>query len=168
MAGELRVTEVDGVPVYWVPGERRMRASLWFRGGLADETLPTRGWWHLLEHLALHDRDTIRAPINGRITMLHTTFDAEGEPDDIVTFLQDLCGWLGAPGFGDLEHERRVLRAESARRRPGPVELHMLWRYGAQGPGLVAYDEYDCKPPIRSGCGRWRRRRSRAATPYSH
>ncbi|MEV4266466.1 hypothetical protein [Kribbella sp. NPDC049584] len=142
MAGELRVTEVDGVPVYWVPGERRMRAGLWFRGGFADETLPTHGWRHLLEHLALHDRDTIRAPINGRVTMLHTTFDAEGEPEDIVTFLQDLCRWLGAPGFGELEHERRVLRAESARRQPGPVELHMLWRYGAQGPGLVAYDEY--------------------------
>ena len=119
-----------------------MRAGRWFRGGLADETLPTHGWRHLLEHLALHDRDTIRAPINGRVTMLHTTFDAEGEPDDIVTFLQDVCGWLSAPDFGELEHERRVLRAESARRRPGSVELHMLWRYGAQGPGLVAYDEY--------------------------
>lgn len=142
MAGELRVTEVDGVPVYWVPGEGRMRASLWFRGGFADDTLPTHGWRHLLEHLALHDRDTIRVPINGRVTMLHTTFDAEGEPEDIVTFLRDLCGWLNAPDFGELEHERRVLRAESARRGAGPVELHMLWRYGAQGPGLVAYSEY--------------------------
>src|SRR5215470_480010 len=142
MAGELRATEVDGVPVYWVPGERRMRASLWFRVGLADESLPQHGWLHLLEHLALHDRDSIRAPINGCVTMLHTFFDIEGEPDDITSFLQQLCGWLSAPDFSDLDHERRVLRAESATRRPGTIELHMLWRYGAQGPGLVGYDEF--------------------------
>ncbi|NIK55127.1 hypothetical protein [Kribbella shirazensis] len=142
MTGELRETEVDGVPVFWVPGERRMRGSLWFRVGLADESLPRHGWLHLLEHLALHDRDSIRAPINGCVSMLHTSFDIEGEPDDIAAFLQQLCGWLSAPDFTDLEHEQRVLRAESATRRPGPVDLHMLWRYGAQGPGLVAYDEY--------------------------
>ncbi|GAA1575683.1 MULTISPECIES: hypothetical protein [Kribbella] len=142
MSGELRETEVDGVPVYWVPGERRMRGSLWFRAGVADEALPRHGWLHLLEHLALHGRDSIRAPINGSVSMLHTTFDVEGEPNDVAEFLQRLCGWLSAPDFSDLEHERRVLRAESATRRPGQVDLHMLWRYGAQGPGLVAYDEY--------------------------
>jgi hypothetical protein len=142
MGGELRATEVDGVPVYWVPGERRMRASLWFRAGLADESLPTHGWLHLLEHLALHNRDSLRVPVNGHVGMLHTSFDVEGEPEDIAAFLQDVCRWLTAPDFGDLEHERRVLRAESATRASGSVALHMLWRYGAQGPGLVGYDEY--------------------------
>ncbi|MDX2972839.1 M16 family metallopeptidase [Kribbella solani] len=142
MAGELRSDEVDGVPVYWVPGERQLRASLWFRGGQADEALPRHGWMHLLEHLALHDRGSIRTPINGSVSMLHTTFDVEGEPDDIVAFLRDLCDWLRTPDFRELEHERRVLRAESATRRAGPVDLHLLWRYGAQGPGVVGYDEY--------------------------
>lgn len=142
MVGELRATEVDGVPVYWVPGERRMRASLWFRVGMADASLPTHGWLHLLEHLALHDRDSIRAPVNGSVSMLHTTLDVEGEPDDVAEFLQQTCRWLSTPNFTDLEHERRVLRAESATRHAGPIALHLLWRYGAQGPGLAAYDEY--------------------------
>ena len=142
MAGELRTTEVDGVPVYWVPGQRRMRGSLWFRVGLADESLPRHGGLHLLEHLALHGRDSIRVPVNGSVSMLHTTFDVEGEPDDVAEFLQQICRWLRAPDFSNLEHERRVLRAESATRQLGPVALHLLWRYGAQGPGLAAYDEF--------------------------
>ena len=116
MRGELRATEVDGVPVYWVPGERRMRASLWFRAGLADESLPTRGWLHLLEHLALHGRDSLRAPINGHVSMLHTSFDVEGDPDDIAAFPQHVCRWLTAPDFSDLEHERDGRRNVSVRR----------------------------------------------------
>jgi hypothetical protein len=142
MTGELRTAEVDGVPVFWVPGERRMRASLWFRVGMADESLPTRGWLHLLEHLALHDRDSIRVPVNGHVGMLHTSFDVEGEPDEVAGFLEQVCRWLSAPDFADLEHERRVLRAESAGRGHGAVATHLLWRYGAQGPGLAGYDEF--------------------------
>ncbi|MEV0284217.1 hypothetical protein AB0H36_08880 [Kribbella sp. NPDC050820] len=142
MGGELRVTEVDGVPVYWVPGEKQMRAGLWFRMGMADETLPTHGWLHLLEHLALHGRDTIRTPVNGHVGMLHTSFDVEGEPEDIAAFLEQTCRWLSDPDFTDLEHEQRVLRAEGATRGGGAVGTHLLWRYGAQGPGLAAYDEF--------------------------
>lgn len=142
MGGELRATEVDGVPVYWVPGQRRMRASLWFRAGFADESLSTHGWLHLLEHLALHGRDSLRTPVNGHVSMLHSSFDVEGEPDDVAEFLQEVCHWLSAPEFADLEHERRVLRAEGTTRGSGPVGLHLLWRYGARGPGLAGYDEY--------------------------
>src|SRR2546430_6864243 len=119
-----------------------MRASLWFRAGLADESLPTRGWLHLLEHLALHGRDSLRAPINGQVSMLPTSFDVEGDPDDIAAFPQHVCRWLTAPDFSDLEHERRVLPAESATRASGSLGLHLLWRYGAQGPGLAGYNEF--------------------------
>ncbi|GAB2675575.1 peptidase M16 family protein [Kribbella swartbergensis] len=141
MTGELRTTEVDGVPVYWVPGQNRLRAGLWFRTGLADESLPTHGWLHLLEHLALHDRGSIRVPVNGYVSMLHTSFDVEGEPEDVADFLQQVCRWLSAPDFADLEHERRVLRAEGAARGTGAVASHLIWRYGAHGPGLAGYDE---------------------------
>jgi hypothetical protein len=141
MTGELRTTEVDGVPVYWVPGQDRLRAGLWFRAGLADESLPTHGWLHLLEHLALHDRGSIRVPVNGYVSMLHTSFDVEGEPEDVADFLQQVCRWLSAPDFADLDHERRVMRAEGASRSTGAVGAHLLWRYGAQGPGLAGYNE---------------------------
>jgi len=143
MSGEkLRTTEVDGVPVYWLPGPGPLRASLWFRAGMVDEPLPTHGWLHLLEHLALHGRDSIRTPVNGHVSLLHTAFDVEGEPDDVVAHLRDLCRWLSEPVFSDLDHERRVLRAESSRRGSNPVGSHLLWRYGARGPGLAEYDEF--------------------------
>jgi hypothetical protein len=138
---KLQSTEVDGVPVFWVPGQRTLRASLWFRAGMADESLPTRGWLHLLEHMALHGRDSIRAPVNGQVSLLHSSFDVEGEPDDVVAFLRDVCRWLATPDFSELEHERRVLRAESATRGTGTVGSHLLWRYGARGPGVAGYDE---------------------------
>lgn len=143
MSGEkLRTTEVDGVPVYWLPGPGTLRANLWFRAGMADEPLPTHGWLHLLEHLALHGRHSIRTPVNGQVSLLHTAFDVEGEPDDVVAHLRDLCRWLSEPVFSDLDHERRVLRAESSRRGGNPVGSHLLWRYGARGAGLAEYDEF--------------------------
>ncbi|GAB3921716.1 hypothetical protein GCM10029976_009160 [Kribbella albertanoniae] len=143
MSGEqLRTTEVDGVPVYWLPGPGTLRANLWFRAGMADEPLPTHGWLHLLEHLALHGRHSIRTPVNGQVSLLHTAFDVEGEPDDVVAHLRDLCRWLSQPAFSDLDHERRVLRAESSRRGGNPVGSHLLWRYGARGVGLAEYDEF--------------------------
>lgn len=142
MGGDkLRTTEVDGVPVFWVPGEGRLRAGLWFRAGMADESLPTRGWLHLLEHMALHGRDSIRAPVNGHVSLLHSSFDIEGEPEDVVAYLRSVCQWLTMPDFTDLEHERRVLRAEGATRGAGGVGNHLLWRYGARGPGMAGYDE---------------------------
>ncbi|MFI5713638.1 hypothetical protein [Kribbella sp. NPDC051620] len=139
---KLRSTEVDGVPVHWAPGQGRLRASLWFRAGMVDETLPTRGWLHLLEHLALHGRDSIRTPVNGHVSLLHTSFDVEGEPDEVVAFLRDVCRWVSEPDLSGLEHERRVLRAEGSGRGFGEVSGHLFWRYGARGPGLVGDDEF--------------------------
>ncbi|GAA0939507.1 hypothetical protein GCM10009554_29340 [Kribbella koreensis] len=139
---KLRSTEVDGVPVLWAPGQGTLRASLWFRAGMVDETMPTRGWLHLLEHLALHGRDSIRTPVNGHVSLLHTSFDVTGEPEDVVAFLRDVCRWVGAPDLSELEHERRVLRAEGSGRGFGEVSGHLLWRYGARGPGLVGDDEF--------------------------
>lgn len=139
--GNLRCTEVDGVPTYWVPGSGTLRASLAFRVGMVDETLPTRGWLHLLEHLALHGRESIRSPVNGRVSLLSTSFDVEGRPDEVSAFLRDLCRWFTDPDLGALDHELRVLRAEDANRPIGPLGTHLMWRYGATGPGLAGYDE---------------------------
>jgi len=62
--------EVDGVPAFWVPAEGPLRASLVFRTGQVDEPLHQRGWTHLLEHLALHGRDSVRRPVNGSVSTL--------------------------------------------------------------------------------------------------
>lgn len=139
--GNLARTEVDGIPTYWVRGSGTLRASLVFRIGMVDETLPTRGWLHLLEHLALHGRESIRTPVNGRVSLLSTSFDVEGGPDEVSAFLRDLCRWFTDPDLTPLDHELRVLRAEDANRPASSLGSHLMWRYGATGPGLAAYDE---------------------------
>ncbi len=141
-ADALRQTEVDGVPVYWVAGEGKLHASLWFRAGMVDETLPTFGRLHLIEHLALHGRESIRTPVNGHVSLLYTAFTTEGDPTDVSRSLTDICTWLADPDWTALEHERRVLQAESAGRSAGLGAAQMIWRYGAQGPGLAAYDQF--------------------------
>ncbi|GAA1233068.1 insulinase family protein [Oryzihumus leptocrescens] len=139
---ELHTTEIDGVRTFWVEsGRPTLRASLMFRGGMADETLPTCGWTHLLEHLALHGRERVDLDVNGSVDLLVTSFDVHGEAGDVAEHLRALTTWLADPDLSDLEHERKVLRAESARRGGSAAADAMLWRYGARGPGLVAYDE---------------------------
>ncbi|MGL4744555.1 MAG: hypothetical protein ACRCXL_09265, partial [Dermatophilaceae bacterium] len=60
--------EIDGVAVIWVDSSRpTLRASLVTRAGVVDETLPTTGWTHLAEHLALHDRDRGTFAVNGSV-----------------------------------------------------------------------------------------------------
>jgi hypothetical protein len=138
MSGEkLRTTEVAGVPVLWMPGGGKLRASLWFRAGVADETLPTRGWLQLLAHLA--------APAKGQISLLHTRFDIEGEPDEVAASLRALCQWLATPDLSNLEPAIEALHDESASEDPRTVVgNHLRWRYGARGPGLAGLHEFGC------------------------
>ena len=63
----VRETDIDGVLCFWVDmGRPASCAHLLFRQGLADEPLHESGWLHLLEHLALLDRETLTRPIEGR------------------------------------------------------------------------------------------------------
>jgi hypothetical protein len=138
----LRRGEVEGIPAFWVDGDPAdLRASLVFRAGMADLLLPRHGWLHVLEHLALHGRTTIRRPVNGQVTLLTTSFDVRSDADGVVDFFRGLSGWLAEPEFGDLNHESRVLRAEESGRGYSSVARHLVWRYGARGPGLAGYDE---------------------------
>lgn len=141
-AASLRRGEVEGIPAFWVDGDPTdVRASLVFRAGMADLSLPRHGWLHGLEHLALHGRTTIRRPVNGQVTILTTSFDVRSDADGVVDFFRGLSRWLAEPQFGDLDHESRVLRAEESGRGFSPVARHLVWRYGARGPGLAGYDE---------------------------
>ncbi|HEY6743325.1 MAG TPA: hypothetical protein VI110_13280, partial [Lapillicoccus sp.] len=56
MSGAVNNAVIDGVQTYWVDtGRPTLTASLTFRQGQVDESLPKRGWTHLIEHLALRD-----------------------------------------------------------------------------------------------------------------
>jgi len=137
----VRESEIDGVLCFWVDmGHPASRAHLIFRQGLADETLPETGWLHLLEHLALLDRETLSRPIQGSATMLLTTFSTLGTEHDLVEHLGALGHWLAEPDLRLLARERGVLQADAQLRRD-PLLRSLTWRYGAVGPGVTSYAE---------------------------
>ncbi len=137
----VRESEIDGVLCFWVDMERPATcAHLLFRQGLADEPFHERGWLHLLEHLALLDRETLTRPIEGRLTLLLTHFAAFGGPEAIVEQLGNLARWLAAPDLRLLPRERGLLQAQSS--EPGDwLTRSLTWRYGANGPGVASYAE---------------------------
>jgi hypothetical protein len=137
----VRETDVNGVLCFYVDtGRPASAAHLIFRHGLADEPLHETGWLHLLEHLALLDRESLSRPINGQVSMLLTRFAAFGTPDELIDHLGALCRWVAEPDFQMLARERGVLQAR-AHRRQDPLVRSLTWRYGATGPGVTSYAE---------------------------
>jgi hypothetical protein len=137
----VRETEVSGVLCFFVDmGRPASAAHLIFRHGMADEPLHETGWLHLLEHLALLDRESLSRPINGQVSMLLTRFAAFGGPDDLVGQLGALCRWVAEPDFQLLARERGVLQAR-AHQSQDPLLRSLTWRYGATGPGVTSYAE---------------------------
>lgn len=133
---------LDGVTTFWVDsGRPTLAASLIFRGGIADETLPTMGWLHVIEHLALHGRQSGPLHVNGSVSLLNTQLDLHGPPDAVTRTLTEICAWLRDPDLGHLPKESKVLAAESAYRGAGDAAVALLQRYGARGPGLAGYAE---------------------------
>jgi predicted Zn-dependent peptidase len=139
---EVRWTEVDGVATVWAEAPGPLEGTLLFRTGLADETLVTAGQTHLVEHLAL---STIPDPARrhgGFVSGTTTGFHTRGRPDEVATFLAQVCRALGALPEERLEAEKQVLGAEAAG-RPFSVWGRLLaWRYGAVGHGLLGLPEY--------------------------
>jgi hypothetical protein len=137
----VRETEVDGVLCFYVDmGRPASAAHLLFRQGMADEPLHETGWLHLLEHLALLDRQTLVRPIEGRLSLLLTHFAAFGAPDEITSRLGALARWLSEPDVGLLARERGLLQQRAHGPRDGLISS-LTWRYGAAGPGVASYAE---------------------------
>lgn len=113
--------------------------ALAFRGGIGDETLPTSGLHHLLEHLAFGAVRRHPAAQNATVALAATLFLGAGSRAECQAFVADLCAALVAPPLADLERERRVLIAEALGRRP---DRHLALRYGMAGVGLAgAWEE---------------------------
>ena len=137
-------SEVDGVPVAWVPNGRtdRLSASLMFRVGIADEALYFHGLTHLVEHLALYGVGRPPHYMNGATATTITSFVTEGSPTEVVEFFSKLSASLRQLPVERFESEARVIETEMARRSTGLVG-EMLWkRYGASGPGLASMNEF--------------------------
>ena len=142
MATTLHRDEVDGVPTFWVDtGRPTLYAALVVRAGICDETLPTSGWLHLAEHLALHDRDRGTLRVDGSVSLQTTRLAVQGDPAEVAATMSAICDWLADPVLDRLPEESRVLRAESEYRGTGDAATAMLQRFGARGPGLAGYTE---------------------------
>ncbi|MFH9135530.1 M16 family metallopeptidase [Streptomyces sp. NPDC017524] len=141
--GLITATEVDHVPTLLAPTSGGpVTAGLYFRVGAADETLATAGLTHLVEHLALHRHGVSDLHYNGSTAATHTHFVVSGTTEEVVTYLNGVCASLRDLPVERLAVEREILRTEQAGRSSGPNHQLPLWRYGAQGYGLVSYPEY--------------------------
>jgi len=139
---ELQDETRDGLRIFSVDaGRETTRATLFFRVGQADETLPASGWTHLLEHLALHDWNDPRLAFNASVGLFLTRFEFDGETEAVFEHLGRLTRWFADPDLTHLGHEAKVLGAESEQRPVGTLVANLEWRYGARGPGLPAYRE---------------------------
>ncbi|MFJ7251750.1 M16 family metallopeptidase [Streptomyces sp. NPDC098085] len=138
---DIRETEVDGIRTVLAAAPGPVTAGLFFRVGVADETLATAGVTHLVEHLALHRHGVSDLHYNGATAATYTLFHVTGTPEEVTTYLNGVCAALRDLPMERLETEREILRTEAAGRRVGPDHQLPLWRYGAQGYGLSSYDE---------------------------
>jgi predicted Zn-dependent peptidase len=138
-AATMHLTEVDGIPTLFAYAPGPMRAGLVFRVGTADETLARAGVTHLVEHLALYRHGLADYHYNGATKAAFTHFHVEGAEHEIVAYLHGVCASLADLPMERLETEKEILRTEESRREPGQLPL---WRYGAQGYGLVSYPEW--------------------------
>ncbi|MFF4824304.1 insulinase family protein [Streptomyces sp. NPDC001312] len=132
-------TETGGIPTLFAQADGPMRAGLAFRVGVADETLARTGVTHLVEHLALHRLGMADYHFNGATKAAFTHFHVEGAEHEVVAYLHGVCASLTALPMERLETEKEILRTEESRRDTPQLPL---WRYGAQGYGLVSYPEW--------------------------
>ena len=143
---EMILEQIGGVDAVWSDTDTDNMLTLRFRVGQADETLATRGFTHLAEHLALRDFEAATYPYNGGTGQTVTSFMALTSAANQVDFARTVCERLTAIADGTMDesvilHEAKVLKAEARQRQPGIVGALSSELFGAQGLGLFAHDE---------------------------
>jgi len=135
-------TSIGGVRAFFAPVDGPVHAALTFRVGWADETLAAHGVSHLVEHLVLAPLGQPTFSWNGMTSAERMTFYCEGTADQVAWFLDSVAANVRDLPLTHLDVERRLLRAEARHRSSGLAGLHDLWRWGAQGHGVGAYEEF--------------------------
>ena len=132
---------LDGLSTYWVENGGPFRAVLVFRVGQADETLPTRGICHLVEHLAIEPQSRLYAH-NGWCSIDATGFWAEGDRDEVLDYLEGVARRLHALPRDRMVAERQILVTEGSQRGGSIVTTLLSCRWGARTYGTASYDEF--------------------------
>jgi zinc protease len=147
--------ELDGVPVFWASAPETFSAGLIFRVGRADETLPTAGITHLVEHLALFPRGISPFMANGMVDHLRTVFFAQGTREEVLGFLIAVTDSIQALPLDRLEDEKRVLETEAATRAASAYETLFGLRFGASRHGLMNYAELGLRAASAESVVQW-------------
>ncbi|MEV6282409.1 insulinase family protein [Kribbella sp. NPDC051770] len=111
-------------------------ATLTFAVGARDETLPTVGVAHALEHLVMSTVRRLPIQIDATVDTTATSFVASGTPERVGEFLTGICAALANPPVERLEVEAGVLAAEDGWVTHPMAALLYFIRYGARGAGL--------------------------------
>ena len=134
---ELRDLVVDGVRVLHFPDQSGLtEATLIFGVGQRDETLPTLGTLHALEHAVMAGVRRTPIDINGSVGVSTTQFTATGSTTLVSAFLTGVCEGLADPPTDRLHHEARVLEAEGDGDGT-PMSYAAVARYGYRGLGVI-------------------------------
>ena len=133
--------EVDGVRVWYTDVGGPCMGGLVFRTGRADETLPTAGINHLVEHLALFSLWDHGFDMNGSAAILTTSFFVSGTQRQTESFLSEVCRSLRSLPMDRLDDERQVVETE-ARSLGASFAGSASARFGPRGFGIVDWFDF--------------------------
>jgi hypothetical protein len=134
-------TEVDGVRLWYTDVGGPCMGGLVFRTGRADETLPTAGINHLVEHLALFPLWDHGFDMNGVVSILTTSFFVSGTQQQTESFLSETCRSLSSLPMDRLDDERQVVETE-ARSSGGSFAGSASARFGPRGFGIIDWFDF--------------------------
>src|SRR5215471_18054793 len=134
------VTEIDGVRLWYTDVGGPCMGGLVFRTGCADESLPTAGINHMVEHLALFPLEDQGFHMNGAAAPLTTSFYVSGTQEQTESFLSAVCRSLSSLPMDRLDDERQVVLTE-ARSLGSSFSGSASARFGPRGFGIVDWFE---------------------------
>lgn len=134
------VTEIDGVSVHHLGSSDPVcSAMLIFGVGSRDESLPSQGVLHALEHVVMDAAKDTAAEINASVGPSETEFVVSGTPPRVAQFLAQVCRGLADPPTARLRSEAPIIAAEMDE-QGGPDLALLAARYGIRDLGLPAMD----------------------------
>ncbi len=133
---EHHTEDIDGVPVHYFPSDDEIcQATLVFGVGVRNETAPTQGMLHAIEHLVMHEARLTPIAVDGSVDVTQTQFTATGSPPLVRAFLETICRALAEPPEQRLRTETKILAAE-LQSTESPIGVLHRARYGCRDLGL--------------------------------